>query len=287
MSDDQSSKMPNEKSWVDKVTSFFKDEPRSREDLREVLDEARDNKILDREAYDIMQGALEVSDNQVRDIMIPRSQMVIMSIDDSFEAVVSKVLESGHSRFPVVGISNDDVKGILLAKDLLPIALNGGEGFIMGDTMREVNLVPESKRLNILLREFREDRQHMAVVVDEYGGVAGLVTIEDVLEEIVGEIEDETDDEEEDTFIRLMPSGCYVAQALTTIEEFNEVTASHFSDEEFDTIGGIAMQAFGHLPQRGESTHIDGFLFEILNADNRQIHLLRITPPSTKDLNEQ
>jgi len=280
MSEDRSSSFSQERTWVEKVVGMFSNEPRSREELLSVLHHAHENQLLNREVLDIMEGALTVSDAQARDIMIPRSQMVVVHFDDDFNSICNTVMESRHSRFPVVGDSNDDLKGILLAKDLLPVALKGRETFAMSDIIREVNLVPESKRLNILLKEFREDRQHMAVVVDEYGGVAGLVTIEDVLEEIVGEIEDETDDLEDDTFIRLMPNGSYVAQALTPIEEFNEVAKSGFSDEEFDTIGGLAMQAFGHLPQRGELTEIEGFTFEILNADNRQVHLLRITPPS-------
>jgi len=280
MSEDRSSSSSNEKSWVEKVVGVFSHEPRTREELREVLHHAHENKLLNREALEIMEGALGVSDAQVRDIMIPRSQMVVISQDESFEQICETVMSSGHSRFPVVGESNDDVKGLLLAKDLLPIALRGHENFSVSEILREVSLVPESKRLNILLREFREDRQHMALVVDEYGGVAGVVTIEDVLEEIVGEIEDETDDEDDDRFIRLMPNGSYVAQALTPIEDFNEEAKANFSDDEFDTIGGLAMQAFGHLPQRGEKALINGYEFEVLNADNRQIHLLRISPPS-------
>ena len=244
-----------------------------------MLHHAHENKLLNREALDIMEGALGVSDAQVREIMIPRSQMVVINYNDSFRDICETVMESEHSRFPVVGDSNDDLKGLLLAKDLLPVALKDHSNFSVADILRKVNLVPESKRLNILLREFREDRQHMAVVVDEYGGVAGLVTIEDVLEEIVGEIEDETDDYGDDTFIRKMPNGSYVAQALTPIDEFNETVSSTFSDEEFDTIGGIAMQAFGHLPHRGETIMVDDYTFEVLNADSRQIHLLRVTPP--------
>ncbi|WP_298634978.1 transporter associated domain-containing protein [uncultured Umboniibacter sp.] len=280
MSEDRSSSSSQEKSWVEKVAGLFSNEPRSREELVDVLQNAHENKLLNREALDIMEGALGVSDEQVRDIMIPRSQMVVIHYSDSFKDICNIVMESAHSRFPVVGDSNDDIKGLLLAKDLLPVALEDHSNFSVADILRKVNLVPESKRLNILLSEFREDRQHMAVVVDEYGGVAGLVTIEDVLEEIVGEIEDETDDDhDDDTFIRKMPNGSYVAQALTPIDEFNEVAQSEFSDEEFDTIGGLAMQAFGHLPNRGETTLIEGYSFEILNADSRQIHLLRVTPP--------
>ena len=280
MSEDRSSSSSLEKSWVEKVAGLFSNEPRSREELVDVLQNAHENKLLNREALDIMEGALGVSDEQVRDIMIPRSQMVVIHYHDSFKDICNIVMESAHSRFPVVGYSNDDIKGLLLAKDLLPVALEDHSNFSVADILRKVNLVPESKRLNILLSEFREDRQHMAVVVDEYGGVAGLVTIEDVLEEIVGEIEDETDDDQDDdTFIRKMPNGSYVAQALTPIDEFNELVKSTFSDEEFDTLGGLAMQAFGHLPNRGETTLIDGYSFEVLNADSRQIHLLRVTPP--------
>ncbi len=268
-----------ERSWLDKLWNLFSGEPKSREELLDVIKHAANNELLDQEALGIIEGALEVSDQQVREIMIPRSKMVIINADDPPEVFLPKIIESGHSRFPVVGESTDDIKGILLAKDLLPLILKGYEGFVIEGAVREANIIPESKRLNVLLREFREKRYHMALVIDEYGAISGLVTIEDILEEIVGEIEDETDDDQDDAFIRKVAQDDYIIKALTPIDEFNEHFNTKFSDEEFDTIGGLLMQAFGHLPQRGEVTSLQGLNFRVLYADNRQVHLLRLTIP--------
>ncbi|MGI1680091.1 MAG: CBS domain-containing protein [Cellvibrionaceae bacterium] len=266
-----------EKSWLTKLMDGFSAEPKSREELLDIIKEAAENKLLDQEALNIIEGALDVADQQVREIMIPRSQMVFVKIDQQPSEFLPLVIESGHSRFPVIGESVDDVKGILLAKDLLPLIVNGTEDFTLGNIIRSANIIPESKRLNILLREFRENRYHMAMVIDEYGGISGLVTIEDILEEIVGEIEDETDDNNDDTFIRTVSENEFVVKALTTIEDFNDHFDASFNDEEFDTIGGIVIKAFGHLPLRNETITIDGFEFRVLYADNRQIHLLRVT----------
>lgn len=266
-----------EKNWLDKLLGAFSQEPRSRDELLDIIKDAAENKVVDAEALSIIQGALDVSSQQVREIMIPRSQMVVVSIQDSPKDFLPKIIESGHSRFPVVGESIDDIRGILLAKDLLPLVLKGVDEFRLEDIIRPANIIPESKRLNILLREFRENRYHMAVVIDEYGGVSGVVTIEDILEEIVGDIEDETDEDEEDSFIRKVSDNDYVVKALTPIEDFNEYFDCEFSDEEFDTIGGLVMQSFGHLPGRDETTRLGEFRFRVLYADNRQIHLLRVS----------
>ena len=268
-----------EKSWLDKLMQAFSAEPKSREELLDIIKDAAENKLLDQEALSIIEGALDVSEQQVREIMIPRSQMVVVKVGDKPEDFLPKAIESGHSRFPVIGESADDIKGILLAKDLLPLILNGQEDFVLENILRPANIIPESKRLNVLLREFRENRYHMALVIDEYGGISGLVTIEDILEEIVGEIEDETDEDIDDAYIRQVSDKDFIVKALTPIEEFNQHFRANFSDDEFDTIGGILMRAFGHLPQRNEATEVEGCLFRVLYSDNRQIHLLRLTTP--------
>ncbi|MGQ9425802.1 HlyC/CorC family transporter [Gilvimarinus sp. F26214L] len=266
-----------ERSWLTKFLDGFNAEPKSREELLDIIQEAAANKLLDQEALSIIEGALEVADRQVREIMIPRSQMVVVKMDQQPEEFLPMVIESGHSRFPVIGESMDDVKGILLAKDLLQLIVSGTENFKLANVIRPANIIPESKRLNILLREFRENRYHMAMVIDEYGGISGLVTIEDILEEIVGDIEDETDEDIDDTFIRAVSDNEYVVKALTPIEDFNDYFETGFSDEEFDTIGGIVTKAFGHLPLRNETAEVDGFQFRVLYSDNRQIHLLRVS----------
>lgn len=267
-----------ERSWLDKLLHLFNSEPKSRDDLLDIIKEAADNKLLDQEALNIIEGALDVSNLQAREIMIPRTQIVAVKIDDKPQDFLPKIIESGHSRFPVVGESMDDVKGILLAKDLLRMMLNGNAAeYKLESMLRTANIVPESKRVNVLLREFREQRYHMALVIDEYGGISGLITIEDILEEIVGEIEDETDEEVNDDTIKKVSDTDYIIKALTPIEDFNDYFEADLSDEDFDTIGGILMQAFGHLPKRSEVVEIDGFTFRVLYADNRQIHLVRLT----------
>ncbi|MFO1388173.1 HlyC/CorC family transporter [Cellvibrio sp.] len=278
MSEDYSSHTEkHEKSWLDKLLHAFSDEPRSRDELLEIIKDAADNKLLDQDALSIIEGALDVSSLQAREIMVPRSQIIAIRLDDSPQDFLPQVIESGHSRFPVIGETLDDIKGILLAKDLLPLALNGTENFNLESILRTANIVPEGKRVNVLLREFRENRYHMALVMDEYGGISGLLTIEDILEEIVGEIEDETDEEENDNFIKRMSDSDFIIKALTPIEEFNEFFKADLSDEDFDTIGGILMQEFGHIPKRNEVAVIDNFQFRVLYSDNRQIHLLRLT----------
>ena len=278
MSEDRSSN--EQKSWFNKLTQAFAHEPKNREELLEVLREAHQNKLLDSEALAIVEGAIQVADLQVRDIMVPRSQMISIKANQSPREFLPAIIDAAHSRYPVVGESLDDVIGILLAKDLLPLILQGEQpNFNIKDLLRPATFVPESKRLNVLLREFRANHNHMAVVIDEYGGVAGLVTIEDVLEQIVGDIEDEHD-VEEDGYIKPLPSGDYLIKALTPIDSFNETFDSQFSDDEYDTVGGLVMNAFGHLPKRNEVTEIGEFRFRVLNADSRRIHLLRLTPVS-------
>ncbi len=272
------------RSWLERLErmfSGFASEPKSREELLDIIKGAANNKVVDQEALDIIEGALDVANQQVREIMIPRSQMVCIKDEDTPADFLPKVIESGHSRFPVIGESSDDIKGILLAKDLLPLILRGTENFQFDEVLRTANIIPESKRLNVLLKEFRENRYHMALVIDEYGGISGLVTIEDILEEIVGEIEDETD-EESDDFIRQVADNDFIIKALTPIEDFNDYFGSKISEEEFDTIGGIVMQAFGHLPSRNEKVTLKGYTFRVLYSDSRKIHLLRVSKKSKK-----
>ena len=276
MSEDRSSN--EQKSWLNKLTQAFAHEPKNRQELLEVLREAHQNKLLDSEALAIVEGAIQVADLQVRDIMVPRSQMISIRANQTPKEFLPSIIDAAHSRYPVVGESLDDVIGILLAKDLLPLVLLDQQpNFNIKDVLRPATFVPESKRLNVLLREFRANHNHMAVVIDEYGGVAGLVTIEDVLEQIVGDIEDEHD-VEEDSYVKPLPSGDFLVKALTPIDSFNESFDTQFSDDEFDTVGGLVMSAFGHLPKRNEVTEIGEFRFRVLNADSRRIHLLRLTP---------
>jgi magnesium and cobalt transporter len=278
MSEDRSSS--GQKTWLGKITQAFTHEPKNRQELLQLLREAHQNKLLDSEALAIVEGAIQVADLQVRDIMVPRSQMISIKAAQSPQEFLPAILASAHSRYPVIGENLDDVIGILLAKDLLPLVLQEpGSGLEISKLVRPATFVPESKRLNVLLREFRANHNHMAVVIDEYGGVAGLVTIEDVLEQIVGEIEDEHDIEE-DSFIKPLPSGDFLIKALTPIERFNEFFDSSLSDDEFDTVGGLVMSAFGHLPKRNEVTDIGSYRFRVLSADSRRIHLLRLTPES-------
>jgi magnesium and cobalt transporter len=260
------------KNWLERLSFFLSRAPEDREQLIEILHAAFDRNLMDADALAMIEGVLQVGEMHVRDIMIPRAQMDTVDINESPEVFLPRVIEAAHSRFPVIDGEKDDVLGILLAKDLL--RLNVGEEVDMRDILRPAVFIPESKRLNVLLKEFRANRNHMAIVVDEYGGVAGLVTIEDVLEQIVGDIEDEYDfDETEDNIIR-DKSGRYRVKATTEISDFNEATGSDFSDEDYDTVSGLVLSKFGRLPKRGEAIEFDGFRFQILRADSRRVHAL-------------
>ena len=264
--------------WLKRITQSMSGEPRDLAELIEDLREASERGLFNGDALVMLEGVLAVADMQVRDIMVPRSQMVFVERDESPEKLVQLVVESGHSRFPVIGEDRDQILGILLAKDLLRVQIEGGEHFEIREYMRPVVFVPESKRLNVLLKEFRLSHNHLAMVVDEYGGVCGLVTIEDVIEQIVGEIDDEHDVEDDQT-IRRESEREFSVRALTPIAEFNEYFGTAFSDEEYDTIGGLLMQEFGRLPRRGETIQIGELEFRILRADRRRIDLLRVISP--------
>ncbi|MGA0933770.1 MAG: HlyC/CorC family transporter [Pseudohongiellaceae bacterium] len=282
MSDDQPDSDSGNASWIGKLTNLFTESVDDTKSLVNILRQAEQNKVIDADGLSIIEGALQVHDMQVREIMIPRSQVATIDISDSPEEIIPKVIEAGHSRFPVIGESKDDVVGILLAKDLLPLVLNSETRFNLKDALRPAIFVPESKRLNVLLKEFRENKNHMAIVIDEYGGLGGVVTIEDVLEQIVGEIEDEYDVDEED-YIKKVDSDNYTVKALTPIEDFNNFFHSKLPDDEFDTIGGLVLDLFRHIPERDETVGIGPYVFKVLNADNRQIRLLLVTTVFTEE----
>lgn len=263
------------KTWLERLGRAFGADPRSREDLLDLLREASDGGLIGVETLAMIEGALEVDQLQVRDAMIPRSQMVVIHRGDTLDEILDIIIESGHSRFPVVGEDKDEIQGILLAKDLLKLVVKGSD-LRLENLIREPVIIPESKRLNILLQEFRVNRNHMAIVVDEYGGVAGLITIEDVLEEIVGDIDDEHDAETVED-IRELDPGRFLVQALTPIEDFNEAFGTGFSDEEFDTIGGLVVAEFGYVPEVEESVELGGFSFRVTAADERRLHAMEVS----------
>lgn len=284
MNDDRKSEA-EERSWLDRLSHFISGEPQTKSDLEDVLSLAEEHEIIDQDARKIMEGALLVTNMQVRDIMIPRAQMIVIDSDESVQEALPKIIDAGHSRFPVIGDGIDDVIGILLAKDLLPLVESDSAPPALRQLMRPVIAVPESKRLNVLLREFRQNRNHMAIVIDEYGGIAGLITIEDVLEEIVGEIEDETDVAEKKP-IRPMSDGTFFVEALTAIDDFNAFFNTEFSDDEFDTIGGVVVNAFGQLPSRNQSIQLNNFEFSVIRADERRLSSLRVRPVADIDSGE-
>jgi Putative Mg2+ and Co2+ transporter CorC len=266
------------RSWLERLGQALQgNEPKDKEDVIEFLRDAHKRNLIDGDALDMLEGVLSVSDMQVRDVMVPRSQMVVVEREQGLQEFLPMIIDEAHSRFPVIGESRDEVLGILLAKDLLPFVARGGEGFDIREVLRPAVFVPESKRLNVLLREFRTSRNHMAIVVDEYGGVAGMVTIEDVMEQIVGEIEDEHDIDDDDIEIQQIAKGRHTVRALTSIEDFNEHFGSTFSDDEFDTIGGLLLSQFGHMPKRGEIMDMGGLRFKVLRADSRRLHLVEVT----------
>jgi magnesium and cobalt transporter len=265
---------PSRPSLLERLSLLLLGEPEDREQLLQLLRGAHDRRLMDADALSIIEGALSVSEMQVRDIMVPRAQMDVISLADPPEKLVDFVLETAHSRFPAIGESKDDVVGILLAKDLLRYF--AGKEFDLRDSLRPAVFIPESKRLNVLLREFRASRNHMAIVVDEYGGVAGVVTIEDVLEQIVGDIEDEYDFDEAAGNIVLDNAGHYRVKATTEIEDFNTTFGTTFPDADYDTVGGLVIHRLGRLPKRNEVIVIDGLRLQVLRADSRRVHTLLV-----------
>jgi magnesium and cobalt transporter len=280
MSDDHphSSNGSSNKSIIDKIVQVFTGEPKNKEELVDVLNDAEIRDLIKPETKQMIQGVLEVADMRVRDIMIPRSQMVVLDINDPIEHSLPTILESGHSRFPVINDDIDHVEGILLAKDLLAYGFDQQEHCPLAKIIRPAIIVPESKKVEPLLKEFRSQRYHMAIVVDEYGGVSGVVTIEDILELIVGEIEDETDDAIEQD-IKHLAGNVYQVKALTDLDDFNEYFNCQFDENDADTIGGVVLHQFGHMPKKGEEIIIGNFEFKITAADNRRIQSLHIVTP--------
>lgn len=265
----------NSRGWLERIGRAFGSEPRSREGLIELLRDLSEQGLIEPDTLAMLEGALEVDELQVRDVMVPRSHMVVIADGTAVDEILPIIIESGHSRFPVVGEHRDEIKGILLAKDLLRMAADDSDVGI-DELVRAPVIIPESKRLNVLLREFRVSKNHMAIVVDEYGGVSGLITIEDVLEEIVGDIDDEHDaDAVQD--IQRFENGKYLVQALTAIDDFNESFETDFSDDEYDTIGGLVVAEFGRLPESGESVAIGGWDFVVTDADDRRLHAMEVS----------
>ena len=259
------------------LKNFFKHTPSTKEALIEILRNAENKSLLDADALLMIEGALHVSETHVRDIMVPRVQMIIIDHKAKPEDILSSVVESGHSRFPVIGDTNDEIVGVLLAKDLLNYYADPKKVFDIKDMMRSTVFIPESKRVNVLLREFRMSRNHMAIVIDEYNGVAGLVTIEDVIEEIIGEIEDEHDHGDNEVNINIHDNNRYTVKALTPINEYNQFFDTKIQDDEYETVGGFVINAFGYLPKRGETTNFDRFAIKVLRADKRRVKLLLFT----------
>jgi len=271
------------KSFFERLGQLFQGDPRDRQELVDVIRDSEINDLIDHDTRDMLEGVMEISEMRVRDIMIPRSQMVTIDKNDDLDTLIALITDAQHSRYPVISEDKDHVEGILLAKDLLKYLGSDSAPFNILEVIRPAVVVPESKRVDRLLKEFREERYHMAIVVDEFGGVSGLVTIEDILEEIVGDIEDEFDDEEQ-LDIRKLSKHTFAVKALTTIEEFNETFGTKFSDEEVDTVGGLVMTAFGHLPSRGEVVEIDKYSFKVTAADNRRVVQLQVTIPDLESL---
>ncbi|WP_213299588.1 HlyC/CorC family transporter [Paraburkholderia sacchari] len=270
----QTGKPQEKRSLLERLTDLISPEPDSRGELLEILQDAHERNLIDADSLSMIEGVFQVSELCARDIMVPRAQMDAINIVDSPDEFIPFVLDKAHSRYPVYEGNRDNVIGVLLAKDLLRYYAE--EEFDVRGMLRPAVFIPESKRLNVLLHDFRQNRNHIAIVVDEYGGVAGLITIEDVLEQIVGDIEDEYDFDEESGNIIASPDGRFRVRALTEIEQFNETFGTHFSDEEVDTIGGFVTNHFGHVPHRGEKVRIDDLIFEVLRADARQVHMLLV-----------
>lgn len=275
---------PTSRNWIERLIALLGREPQNREQLMEILRDAEDRDVLSTEMLGMIERILQVADMQVREVMIPKAQMVVVQKNSKLEKLLPIVVESGHSRFPVLDPTNKDIVGILLAKDLIKYSM-GEESkaqFNLANIIRPAMFTPQSKRLDILLKDFRVNRNHIAIVLDEYGYVAGLVTIEDVLEQIVGEIEDEYDVDEENGHIRQLDENTFIVKASTLIEEFNEYFKTHFSDKEFDTIGGIVLKNFSHLPHRGETIKIQNLRFKVLHSDNRRVYLFEVKPVKSR-----
>ncbi|MDO9168045.1 MAG: transporter associated domain-containing protein [Methylobacter sp.] len=276
MSDEQPpSRNSPQKSWVDKISQLLSGEPQDLEDLLEILREAREKHLLGSDALSMIEGVLQVSQMRVRDIMIPRVQMVVVPKEADLEAILPLVKEFGHSRYPVIDGDRSKVVGVLLAKDILARIIEN-QSLKVHEIMRPLCVVPESKRLNVLLKELRTNGNHMAIVVDEYGQSAGLVTIEDVLEQIVGEIEDEHDEHEDEGYIFQRNDNEYMIKALTPMDEFDEYFSTHLATDEYDTIGGFIVSQLEHMPKKGESLVVDSMKFEVIRADSRRLHLLKL-----------
>lgn len=286
MNDDKphSTNGSSKKGFFEKFSQLFQGEPKNREELVEVIQDANDRKLIDQDTKHMIEGVLEVSGLKVRDIMIPRSQMITIDKSQTVDQFLPIMIDSAHSRFPIINEDKDHVEGILLAKDLLKFVFSHeSESFELSSILRPAVVVPESKRVDKLLKEFRSERYHMAVVVDEFGGVSGLITIEDILEEIVGEIEDEFDeDESAQEDIRRINKSVFSVQALTPIDDFNGYFNTNFVDDEVDTIGGMIAHAFGHLPENGEIIELDQFQFKIIAADRRRIIQLQVKVPEAQ-----
>jgi len=273
---------PPKHNWLERLGTLLLREPEDREQLIELLHSAFEHNLLDSDALSMIEGVMQVSETQASDIMVPRSQMDVIDISETPDIFVPLMIETAHSRFPVTEDNKDNVIGILLAKDLLRYYA-GGEEFNAREILRPAVFIPESKRLNVLLKDFRSNRNHIAIVVDEYGGVAGLVTIEDVLEQIVGDIEDEYDyDESEDNIVQ-DPNGHYRVKAITEIADFNEVLGAEFSNEDYDTVGGLVLNKFGRLPKHGESVVIGSLKFMVLRADSRRLHTVLVEESKCED----
>lgn len=270
---------PANKSWFTRLSHLLSATPKNQEELLELLSDAAEHQLLEASAFRMIEGVLKVYERQVRDIMIPRSQMVVIPSESSLEEILPILITSAHSRFPVIRETKDEVIGILLAKDLLRYMFDKSQAFSVEMLLRPATFIPESKRLNILLEEFRLKRNHLAIVVDEYGGVSGMLTIEDVLEEIVGEIEDEYDTVEAQTNITMVDDQVYHVKAFTPVQEFNEFFHTHFRDAEADTMGGLVTLHLAHLPKLNESITMEKFEFKVLQADKRKIRLLQVVLP--------
>lgn len=271
------------KGWIEKIKDTFSPEPTNHEELVDVINEAELNDVINPQTREMIEGVIGVNKMKVRDIMIPRAQMITIDVNATAEQLIPQVIESAHSRFPVISEDKDHIEGILLAKDLLAYVFNQEAELVLKDILRDAVIVPESKRVDVLLKDFRQQRYHMAIVVDEYGGVSGLVTIEDILELIVGEIEDEHDaDDQETDGIRPLNKLTYSVKALTQVSEFNTFFATKFSEDEADTIAGIVLKGFGHMPETGDKITLEDIEFKVTNSDKRRIQQLKVTLPEER-----